>query len=155
MKADKEYWKTLFAHPLAPNDGDVRIIKNHMIKGTTLLLGCTKILIPLSDYQMDIDPWYEADTVIKEDWRENKIFFDNIISDGALNLDTKLTQDILKMAYNCCNRLIVRYFNYKLPKMIVAECFVDPNDMAFIPDAIIKKQEYSFLVWNFNEKNWF
>ena len=104
---------------------------------------------------MDIDPWYEADTVIKADWRENNIFYDNIISDGALNLDRKLTQDVLRMAFVCSNRFVVRYFNYKLPGMKIANCFIEPESMEFSPDVVIRRQEYSFLVWNFNAKTWF
>lgn len=155
MQADKNYWKSLFLPPYCPDQSDVEFIRRNKLGGSTLLLGCTRILIPVSDYQMDIDPWYEADTVIQENWRNNKVFFNNIIADGALNLSEELTHDVLRMAFNCCNKFIVRYFNYKLPDMRIANCFKDPNDMEFIPNVIIKHEHYSFLMWNFNEKNWF
>lgn len=46
-------------HPLSPNEEDVKIYNDNLLKGSVLLLGCTHKLITLSDCQMDIDPWYE------------------------------------------------------------------------------------------------
>ena len=58
--------------------------------GTTLLLGCTRQLIPLSDVQMDLDPWYAAPTVVRQDWVTNTLQYTNILADGSLNLDKNL-----------------------------------------------------------------
>jgi hypothetical protein len=63
---DKNYWASELPLPLSPSDEDVELYKKFLLKyGTTLMLGCTKKLLPLSDRQLDIDPWYVGNTVIK------------------------------------------------------------------------------------------
>ena len=76
-----------------------------------------------------------------------------MVGDGVLNLNKDLTISVLKMASKYSNRLIVRYFNSKLPEMKIADQFENPANL-FIPPNIIKDFGiYSFLVWKFNEKN--
>lgn len=149
---DKTYWESGFVYPLCPNESNVAFFKKNLLKGSTLLLGCTRAFLEISDYQMDIDPWYEADTVIQQDWTENKAFFDNIIGDGVLNLDCDLQNKILNMAQKCCNRLMVRYFNNKLPSMRVATCFIESKDMILQPSLVKNMGDYSFLIWDLNAK---
>ena len=59
VNIDNSYWASELPRPLSPDDEDVSVFKKKMINGTSLLLGCTKNLIPLTDVQMDIDPWYQ------------------------------------------------------------------------------------------------
>jgi hypothetical protein len=59
MGVGRDYWASL-QPPLSPTEEDVEVFRRHMLDGTTLLLGCTRQLIPLSDVQMDLDPWYSA-----------------------------------------------------------------------------------------------
>ena len=94
---DKLYWSKELLHPLSPSISDVEIYKQNIGKGSTLLLGCTHKLISISDFQMDIDPWYEAPTMIIKDWRDNETYYDNIIGDGVFNFTKELTDLIDKL----------------------------------------------------------
>ena len=83
MKANQEYWRSPQPHPLNPNTNDAKIYKEYMLDGSTLLLGCTRKLVSISDYQMDLDPWLKGPNVIKGDWIDNNQDFVNIIGDGS------------------------------------------------------------------------
>ena len=144
---DSSYWKVSLAHPYSPNDEDLDVYKNNMTQGTTLLLGCTHILLPFSNQQLDIDPWYTAPSVIHGDWRDNTLFFDNMIGDGPLNFSKELADSVVFMAQKYCRNLILRSFNYKLPLMKIANYFPEEKDFLIPPAITIKKQEYSFFIW--------
>lgn len=146
---DKEYWRIKLPTPYSPSAQDILTYQKHMQPGNTLLLGCTHDLIPLSDRQMDTDPWYENDTVIVQDWSTNAIFYTNIIGDGVFNFSKELTNSIILMALGCCSRLIVRSFNQRLPNMKVAQYFPGENDFALQPDIVEKFDDYSFFIWKF------
>lgn len=147
MAIDKNYWSQKLPPPYSPSSEDVQTYKKYKSEGRTLLLGCTHDLIDISDVQMDIDPWYQNESVITQDWTTNVLYYTNIIGDGVLNLDLNLANDILFMAIGCCDNLIVRYFNHKLPIMKVASNFIDPKDLSLPPDIIEKYDDYSFLIW--------
>lgn len=151
MNADKNYWKLELEAPYSPSQNDFSIYKNNLIEGTTLLLGCTKILIPISNFQMDIDPWYEADTVIIDDWKNNKTFYNNIIGDGVLNFTKDLTDAVLRMCQSNCNKFTARCFNHKLSKMRVANYFPSYKDFEISPQTIMSFKDYTFYFWNFYE----
>ena len=108
MIVDKTYWGSDLPLPLSPSDSDVEIYKRYLKEGTTLMLGCTKKLLPLSDKQLDLDPWYNGETVIVGDWVNNVDFYNNIIIDGGLCFNKKLCNDIVKMASNNCEIFISR-----------------------------------------------
>jgi hypothetical protein len=148
-EVDQNYWKNVLPHPLSPNETDVLLYQSFMQPGTTLLLGCTHKLIPLSDNQLDIDPWYAAETVIRGDWRENRTFYNNIIGDGPLNLGKELAEGVLDMASSHCETLVMRVFNYKLPVMRIASYFPTPSDLNPVPVDVVNLGEYSFFVWRF------
>lgn len=149
MKVNKSYWESLSTPPLVPTDTDVDIYKMHMLPGSTLLLGCTKKLLSLSDVQMDIDPWYMADTVRIQDWTTNTETYTNILVDGGLNLFENLTESVLNMAKANCSTLIARCFNYRLPTMKVATYFPGEHGFVIPPTITIKFEEYSFYIWRF------
>lgn len=149
MSVDKEYWRIKLPLPYSPSPGDISIFRHHMEPGRTLLLGCTHDLIPLSDKQMDTDPWYENDTVIVQDWSTNVVFYTNIIGDGVLNFSKELTDSIIFMALGCCSRLIIRSFNRRLPNMKVAQYFPGVNDFTLAPDIVEVFDDYSFFIWKF------
>ena len=147
---DKTYWASELPHPLAPNDIDVALYKNYMMGGSTLLLGCTKLLIPLSDRQLDIDPWYDAPSVIVGDWLDNKHHYSNILIDGGLCFTKELCDGILDMASKNCKRLIARSFDKKLDIMKIAAYFPNENDFLFKPKFIAHMSgNYTFYVWEF------
>lgn len=146
---DNNYWSSELPHPLAPNSDDVEIYKQNKISGSTLLLGLTKDLIDLSDWQMDINPWIDSDTVIKSNWTDNITFYDNIIGDGVLSFDKGTTNQLLKMAKDNCKVFIARTFTKRLPIMRIADHFPQPEDFEIKPTKTIKFKDYSFYIWHF------
>ena len=152
MKVDKEYWASDLPLPLSPSEDDVIFFKENIIPGSKLLLGCTKKLIELSDYQMDIDPWYDGKNVIIQDWITNNVYYDNILGDGVLNLTKKLADDVLIMCSKNCKLFIARVFNKKLDTMRIAKNFPHFNDFNIQPTyQKIINEEYSFYIWNFQD----
>jgi hypothetical protein len=151
---DKSYWIQELDHPYSPSIGDFNIYKNNLINGSTLLLGCTHKLIQISDKQMDLDPWYDSPTVIVGDWINNKNFYDNIIGDGVLNFTKNLTDNIILMCSKHSLNFIARCFNYKLPKMKIADYFPKEEDFLIKPKDKISNEIYTFYFWKFkNEPN--
>lgn len=150
MSVDKTYWGSDLPLPLSPSDDDVLEYKFHLKKGTTLLLGCTKKLIPLSDRQLDNDPWYKGDTMIVGDWLDNKHFYTNIMIDGGLCFTKELCDSIIDMSSKNCEVLIARVFDYKLDSMKVANYFPNVTDFNITPKHIFKtEKDYTFYIWEF------
>lgn len=150
MQVNQNYWKKTLPHPLNPNKEDVKIYQEYMLDtGPTLLLGCTKKLVPISDKQMDLDPWLKGPTVIKGDWIDNHEHFTNLIGDGVLNLNKELTKNVLKMAQKYSKNLVVRSFKRKQKGMRVAEYFPEPKDFKITPYITRHLDEYYFFVWRF------
>lgn len=147
---DKNYWKDR-PYPLSPSEEDVLVYKNSLVSGTTLLLGCTRNIIPLSDRQIDIDPWYDGETVIVRNWSENRDFYTNIIGDGVLNLSESLSKSVLDMCSRCCRNLVVRHFNRRLPTMMVADFFPDEGDFSIKPSETVRRDDYTFYIWKFRQ----
>lgn len=146
---DKSYWQNELPHPYAPNLYDIAVYKRYLLSGSTLLLGCTHKLLEHSDVQLDIDPWYEADTVIVGDWKHNSDTFTNIIGDGVLNFTEELTISVLEMASNHSKAFICRTFIRKLPLMQVAGYFPTSNDFHIKPSITVGFDDYMFNVWYF------
>jgi len=146
---DKEYWSSNLPHPLSPNDEDVDDYKRFMIDGRTLMLGCTKKLIPISNIQMDIDPWYQSESVIKDNWLNNNTFYENIIGDGVLSFTKELADELIEMASKNCKVFITRTFTKKLPIMRIANNFPQPQDFIIKPNVTLTKKDYSFYIWQF------
>jgi hypothetical protein len=149
MNVDKEYWSTEFTSPYGPSEDDVLIFREKTIPGKTLLLGCTKKLIPITDIQMDIDPWYDGPNVITKDWLDNTDFYENIFGDGVLNLTKELEQGILEMASKHCKVFICRCFNYKLEKLRIAANFPDKDNFSITPTESKIFDDYSIHIWKF------
>lgn len=149
MNVDKKYWSNEFPSPIGPSEDDVIIFDEKRIPGKTLLLGCTKKLIPIADVLMDIDPWYDGSNVITKDWLDNTDYYENIIGDGVFNLTKELADDLLEMASKYCNILIIRSFNYKFEKLRIASNFPTQNDFSITPTESIIFNDYSFYIWIF------
>ena len=145
----KAHWADL-KPPLAPSDENRLVFKNHLKKGSTLLLGSTKLLLDLCDQALDIDPLYPDQKIIIGNWVENNQFFNNIIGDGVLNFNPDLTEKVLDMASKNCHQFLVRAFNFKLDIMRVAAHFPQPNDFKIKPEVIFKNKIYSFYKWTFD-----
>lgn len=99
---------------------------------------------------MDFDPWFSDDPrVIISDWRDNTCIYDNMIGDGVLNFNKSLSEAVLDMASRYCKRLVVRCFNYKLDKMIIADYFPSAEQFKITPEITIERKDYNFYVWTF------
>ena len=120
-----------------------------MTNGTTLLLGCTKKLIPLSNRQLDIDPWYDGDTVIVGDWVNNQHYYVNILIDGGLCFNKELCDNVVKMASKNCKNFIARTFIKKLDIMKIADYFPLEQDFEIKPTMSIECSSYNFYIWRF------
>ena len=149
MLVNQSYWKKPQHHPLNPNKDDLRIYQEYLISNNILLLGCTKILVPISTKQMDLDPWIKGPNVIKGDWLDNQDFYENIIGDGVLNFNKEFSKKLFKMAQKCCKNFVVRSFKRKQPNMKVADYFPDPKEFKITPYITRHMQEYCFFVWRF------
>ena len=149
MNVDKEYWSTEFPSPYGPSEEDVLFFNETKVPGRTLLLGCTKKLIPITDVQMDIDPWYDGHNVINKDWLDNTDFYENIFGDGVLNLTKELEHGILEMASKHCKVFICRCFNYKLEKLRIAANFPDKDNFSITPTESKIFDDYSIHIWKF------
>lgn len=149
MNVDKEYWSTEFPSPYGPSEEDILFFNETKITGKTLLLGCTKKLIPITDIQIDIDPWYDGPNVIVKDWLDNTDFYENIFGDGVLNLTKELEQRILEMASKHCKVFICRCFNYKLEKLRIAKNFPDKDNFSITPTESKIFDDYSIHIWRF------
>lgn len=147
---DKTYWGSDLPLPLSPSDDDVLEFGFHLKKGTTLLLGCTKKLIPLSDRQLDNDPWYDGDTVIVGNWVNNKHFYTNIVIDGGLNFTKELCDSVVEMTSKSCKVFVARVFDYKLNSMRIANYFPKFEDFIIKPTHTFKtEKDYTFYIWEF------
>jgi hypothetical protein len=146
---DKNYWGSKLPHPLSPNDLDVSLFKTFMTDGTTLLLGCTKKLIELSTRQLDLDPWYDGDTVIIGDWADNQHYYVNIIIDGGLCFNKELCDKVVKMASKNCRNFIARTFVKKLDIMRIADYFPMEDEFEIKPTMSIECGSYYFYIWRF------
>jgi len=145
----KEYWSQDFPRPLGPNDGDVAIFKENMVPGKTLLLGCTKKLLDLSDVQIDLDPWWIGPNTITGNWLDNKDFYENILCDGGLCFTKDLADGMLQMASKNCKVFINRTYTKKLSIMKIADYFPQPEDFKILPTKTVVFEDYSFYIWRF------
>ena len=146
---NKEYWSQDLPRPLSPDDNDVIIFKDNMIEGKTLLLGCTRKLLDLSDVQIDLDPWWIGPNTITGNWLDNNNFYENILCDGGLCFTKELSDGILDMASKNCKVFITRTFTRKLSIMRIADYFPQPSDFEITPTKTIIKEDYSFYIWQF------
>lgn len=146
---NKNYWASELPKPLSPSEEDVEIFKSYITDGSTLLLGCTRSLLDITDVQMDIDPWYDGENVIKQDWTTNDVFFDTIIGDGVLNFTHELAEDIIQMCSKNCKVFVARVFNRKFKTMRVADNFPSWSDFTIKPTEIKIFKGYSFYIWRF------
>jgi len=149
LETNKDYWSSELQLPLSQSDNDFNIYKENMIEGTSLMLGCTKKLIPITNIQMDLDPWYESETVIKGDWLSNDSYYDNIIGDGVLSFTKELADSLVEMASKHCKVFIARTFTKKLPIMRIADNFPQSEDFKILPTKTIVFEDYSFYIWQF------
>lgn len=141
------HWINL-SPPLSPSTGDVLIYKE-LIRGTSLLLGSTKELLPLVSTAIDLVPKYPDRKIQCYDWLDFSQFYDTVIADGCLNLTMELAIAIQEKYSHLCYRFISRCFNHKLSGMKYASYFPNKHDFLYTPVNSIIFSDYTFYVWDF------
>ena len=143
MIGDISHWQSSIP-PMCPNQAEYDIFERLINKRTPVcLLGQTKVLIPLSNYAVDLNPFSNEIFTIQKDWREMTETAKVIIGDGILNL---LGLNFVEKVMKLCDTFICRVFLDKFPWMKYATIFPKefPNS-----DIIIKTQENIVIVaWN-------
>ena len=142
----KEYWAQL-TWPATANEDDYRVFKSYC-SGTVLLLGSTRLLLPLCTEAWDVEPVYPDPKIKQRDWFTLDEHFDTIIVDGALSYGAEFTARLLPIVLNNCNRFISRTFlNPNWPTRY-AVYFPRAHELDPEPVELPVSEVYSFYIWN-------
>ena len=140
------YWTTL-KWPAAPNEDDFKVFQNYC-KGRVLLLGSTKLLLPLATEAWDIEPAYDDAKIIARDWFTLDEHWDTIIIDGGLSYGKEFTERLLPIVLKNCDRFISRTFlNPNWPTKYACY-FPRANELTPTPLEHPINEVYTFYIWN-------
>jgi hypothetical protein len=143
---DKAYWPAL-KWPAAPNDADYGIFEQYC-KGRVLLLGSTKMLLPLCTQAWDINPVYDDPKILARDWFSIDSHWDTVIVDGALAFGKDYCEKMLKVILPNCDRFIARAFlNPNWPTKYACY-FPRAEELDPQPQEHPVNKVYSFYIWN-------
>lgn len=143
---DHNYWKSL-EWPAAPNEADVEIFKGYCL-GRVLLLGSTKLLLPIATEAWDLYPLYNDPKLKQRDWFSLNERFDTIILDGGLSFSEQFCKDLLNLVLPNCNRFIARCFlNPNWPTKY-AVYFPKAEELIPSPEEHPISEVYTFYIWN-------
>ena len=146
IHADKEFWTTL-KWPAAPNEDDFRVFESYC-KGKVLLLGSTKLLLPLATEAWDLDPKYDDPKIKNKDWFSLNEHWDTIIIDGGLAFGKEFTESVLNVVIPNCDRFIARAFlNPNWPTKY-AVYFPRAEELTPQPQEHPVNEVYTFYIWN-------
>jgi hypothetical protein len=146
IHADKDYWTGL-TWPAAPNLDDYRVFESYC-KGRVLLLGSTKLLLPLATEAWDLEPKYNDAKIKNKDWFTLNEYFDTVIVDGALAFGKDYCEQMLKAILPNCNRFVARAFlNPNWPTKYA--CYF-PHAFELTPQPTEHpiNEVYTFYIWN-------
>jgi hypothetical protein len=144
--SEDNFWITL-KWPAAPNEADVEIFKRYC-SGKVLLLGSTKLLLPLADQAWDIEPRYTDAKILTRDWFDLDEHWDTIIIDGGLAYGKEFAEQLLKVVLPNCDRFIARAFlNPNWPTKY-AVYFPRANELTPQPQEHPVNEVYTFYIWN-------
>ena len=145
------YWTTL-KWPAAPNEDDYSVFASYC-EGTVLLLGSTKLLLPLCTEAWDLEPAYDDSKIIAQDWFNLDQHWDTIIIDGGLSYGKEFTERLLPIVLRNCNRFISRTFlNPNWPTKY-AHYFPRAEELTPQPEEHPINDIYTFYIWN-NLQSW-
>ena len=143
---DKEFWTGL-KWPAAPNEDDYRVFENYCT-GRVLLLGSTKLLLPLCTEAWDLEPKYADPKIKSRDWFSLDEHFDTVIIDGGLALGEEYCKTLLPIVLNHCNRFVARAFlNPNWPTKY-AVYFPRADELTPQPTEHSVNEVYTFYIWN-------
>lgn len=143
---DKDYWTSL-QWPAAPNLDDYDVFEQYC-NGRVLLLGSTKLLLPLATEAWDLNPKYSDPKIIDRDWLTIDQHWDTVIIDGGLALGKEYCEQILSKILPNCDRFISRSFlNPNWPTRYA--CYF-PRAHELTPHPIEHpiNEVYTFYIWN-------
>lgn len=130
----------------------MEIFQKNLLNGSVLLLGNTKDLLTIADRAIDLNPLYLNAKIIQGDWRNNRDYYKNIIGDGVLNFNEKLTLELFSMIEKNSSRFIARVFNRKLEIMRIAEYFPSYLNFTIRPLILFESKDYNIYQWDFYKK---
>jgi hypothetical protein len=143
---DKSYWPSL-TWPAAPNDNDFEVFKSYCT-GRVLLLGSTRLLLPLATEAWDLEPVYDDPKIQVKDWFTLDQHWDTIIVDGALSYGQEFTEKLLPIVLAHCDRFISRTFlNPNWPTKYACY-FPRANELTPVPQEHPVNEVYTFYIWN-------
>lgn len=148
MNNDNTFWTTL-KWPAAPNLDDYRIFEQYCT-GRVLLLGSTKLLLPLCTEAWDVEPRYTDPKIKQRDWFNLDEHWDTIIIDGGLSYGMEFTHQLLPIVLANCDRFISRTFLNPNWPTTYAVYFPKANELTPQPEEHYINEVYSFYIWQQN-----
>ena len=146
MLNDNEFWTTL-KWPAAPNEDDFKVFESYCA-GRVLLLGSTKLLLPLATEAYDLEPKYADPKIKSKDWFTLNEHFDTVIIDGGLALGEEYCKTLLPKVLANCNRFIARVFlNPNWPTKYACY-FPRAHELTPQPEEHPINEVYTFYIWN-------
>lgn len=146
MHQDKDYWRNL-KWPAAPNNDDYNVFRSYCV-GNVLLLGSTRLLLPLCNEAWDLEPKYDNPKIINRDWFTLDQYWDTILIDGGLAFGKEFTERLLPIVLSHCNRFVARVFlNPNWPTKY-AVYFPQAHELNPQPTKHPINEVYTFYIWN-------
>ena len=143
---DIEYW-TALTWPAAPNEDDYRVFSSYCT-GRVLLLGSTKMLLPLCTEAWDVNPVYNDPKIKQRDWFNLNEHWDTVIVDGALSYGMEFTHQLLPIVLANCDRFVSRTFlNPNWPTKYACY-FPRAHELNPVPQEHPVNEVYTFYIWN-------
>jgi len=146
MQDNTNYWRSL-TWPAAPNDNDYELFAQHC-QGTVLLMGSTRLLLPLASEAWDTEPVYDDSKIKTRDWFSLDTHYDTIIIDGALSFGQEFTARLLPIVLAHCDRFVARVFLRTTWPARYAVYFPRAHELDPQPQEIEVNDVYSFYIWN-------
>ena len=143
---DPQYWTSL-TWPAAPNEDDYRVFEGYCT-GRVLLLGSTRLLLPLATEAWDVNPVYDDPKIKQRDWFNLNEHWDTVIVDGALSLGMEFTHQLLQVVLPNCDRFVSRTFlNPNWPTKYACY-FPRADELNPQPLEHPVNEVYTFYIWN-------
>jgi hypothetical protein len=143
---DKEFWTGL-KWPAAPNDDDYAVFESYC-KGRVLLLGSTKLLLPLATEAWDLEPKYADSKIKNRDWFSLDEHFDTILIDGGLSFGKEFTKRLLPVVLEHCDMFVARAFLNPSWPTKYAVYFPRAEELTPKPKEHPINEVYTFYIWN-------
>ena len=143
---NKDYWPAL-TWPAAPNQDDYAVFSSYCT-GRILLLGSTRLLLPLCTEAWDLEPVYDDPKIKQRDWFKLNEHWDTIIIDGGLSYGMEFTHQLLPIVLANCDRFVSRTFlNPNWPTKYACY-FPRAHELNPVPQEHPVNEVYTFYIWN-------